>query len=173
MKRILIALLIVLFFGAGANLVAEEAGSSGNFKFAWIDLEKVIQGYYKNEPIVAKLEKEKEEKEEEIKKLIEEIKVMEGKMALMTESGRRKQEKEIARKRLAVSTLIQEAERDLGLLEIAEMEKMIEEVKERAAKLAEKNGYTFIFLSNTILYKDPALDLTEKLLEELNKKKDD
>ncbi len=167
MKKILIALLIVLTFGAGANLFADEDAQ----KFAWIDLEKVIQGYYKTERLLADLEKKKEEKEEEAKKLIEEIKVMEGKLALMTESARRKQEKEIARKRLAASTMIQEAERDL-LMESAEIEKaVIGEVEKHATALAKKNGYTFIFLGNTIIYKDPALDLTDKLLEVLNKEK--
>lgn len=173
MKKTLIALLIILFFGAGENLIAEEAVPSGNSKFAWVDLKKVIQGYHKTEPIVERLEKAKQRKEDEIKKLVDEIKIMEAKVGLMNESGRRQQEKEIAQKRLAASTLIQEAERDLNLLEFTEMEKVIGEIKERAAELAKESGCTFIFLSEALLYKDPALDLTEKLLEELNKKKDD
>ncbi len=168
-KTIVIVLVLSLAVLLGGLKAFADEDSQ---KFAWIDLEKVIQGYHKTEPIVAKLEKEKDKKEGEVKKLIEEIKMMEGKLALMTESARRKQEKAIAKKRLAASTLIQEAERDLSLLEVNEMEKVIEEVKKRAAELAEEGGYIFIFLSNTIIYKDPALNLTDKLLEVLNKKKD-
>lgn len=166
MRKTIALILAAFLISAGGGVMADE------LKFGWVDLEQVFRGYYKTEKTLDSLEEEIKQKEAEVKKLVEEIRQMEAAKELMREDERLKQEKEIVKKKLAANTLRQKAERELGQQIIIEKGKLLEEIIEKIEELARRESYTFIFrgeLPEIVLYKDPSLDLTNRVLKEVNK----
>ena len=151
-------------------IVAGEGAETGSgYSFAWVDLQKVMKAYYKTDAMLEKFEKEKAAKEDEIKGMVGEIEKMEGELLLLTKAAREAKEDEILKRKVAVNTKIEEAEKELSAQSISKQGELVEDVMAVAEMLARKEGYTFIFRAEGLLYKDPALDLTDRVIGELNK----
>ena len=163
---ILVAFSLVAAFVSDAS--AEES-SPGRMKYGWVDLKKVMKGYYKTEEMLVQFEKEKEAKEAEVKKLVEEIENMEAGLLLLNDTARREKEEKILKKKISVNMMIQEAEQELGTQSIIKQGKLLEDIIKEAEALARKEGYTFIFRGEILIYKDPALECTDQIIAELNK----
>lgn len=167
-SKIILALLIMLLAGSGmAN--AEEGQIAEGMKIGWIDLDQVFRGYHKTEKVLSDLEKSVETKEDEIKKVAQKIETLEQEKFLLSESGRREKEEEINEQKIALIKLQRESEIDLNQKVMTEKGKLLDEILEIVAKKAEAEGYTFIFRKALMVYADPDLELTEDILEELNK----
>jgi Skp family chaperone for outer membrane proteins len=167
-KNIVILVVFSLVAVFASSLLAEES-SSNQIKFGWVDLKMVMKNYYKTEEVLSQFEKEKAVKEAEVKKLVDEIENMEAGLSRLSDTARREKEEEILKKKISVNAMIQEAEQELGNKSMAKQGKLLEEIIAQAEILARKEGYTFIFRGDMLIYKDPALECTNRIITELNK----
>ncbi len=163
---ILVAFSLIAAFVSNAS--AEES-SPGRMKYGWVDLKQVMKSYYKTEEMLVQFEKEKEAKEAEVQKLVEEIENMEAGLLLLNDAARREKEEEILKKKISVNAMIQEAEQELGSQSIIKQGVLLKDIIKEAEILARKEGYTFIFRGEVMIYKDPALECTDQIIAELNK----
>lgn len=170
MMKIFSLLLVPLLLFAGAGICpAEEKAASEPGRIAWIDLPRVMKGYYRAEEMVAEFEKEKAEKEAEVQKLVAEIERLEGEMLLLSDQARATRHEEILKKKISVNALIEEAERALSLQSAARQGKLLEEISAAAAEVARREGYVYVIRGDVLLYRDPAREVTDGVIAVLNR----
>ena len=169
MRNIILIIISLVFITTSAPSMLAEEATPGRMKYGWVDLKQVMKEYYKTEEMLVQFEKEKEAKEAEVKKLVEEIENMEAGLLLLNDAARREKEEEILKKKISVNQMIQEAEQELGTQSIIKQGMLLEDIIKEAEILARKEGYTFIFRGEVLIYKDPALECTDQIIAELNK----
>ena len=103
--------------------------------------------------------------------MVEEIEKMEAELILLNEKARLAKEEDIVKKKIAANRMINEAEQELGAQSLIKQGKLMADIIKVAEDLAAREGYTFIFRAEGLLYKDPALDCTDRIIMELNKGK--
>ncbi|MEA1927534.1 MAG: OmpH family outer membrane protein [Candidatus Auribacterota bacterium] len=169
MRRTILILISLIFIITSATRASAEESSPERGKYGWVDLKKVMKTYYKTEEMLAQFEEEKAAKEAEVTKLVEEIEKMEGKLLLLSKTARKEKEEAILRKKMEVNAMIQEAEQELGNKSRLKQETLLKDIIAVSDELADEGGYTFIFRGEVLLYKDPALDITDRIIAILNK----
>ena len=175
MKRMVMVVLLMVLTASAGMAEGGKPEVKAELKLGWVDLEKVFRGYYKTKATLAGLEADVNKKEGDLKELMEEIKKLqadlESSREVLSEGGKEKQEKLIEEKKLKASQLKKEGELELGREIMVEKGKLLEEIIEAVEKVGKAEGYTFIFrgeLPELVLYKEPVLDITEKVLAEIN-----
>ena len=132
------------------------------FQKAQNELDSVIAGYQK--------------KEEELRKEIEDLQdELERQRLVLSETKRKEKEQELTQKQKVyqdwyTSTFV-------GPQSLLEQERqkrsrpILDKILTTCKKVGQANGYTFVFDSaaGSLLYGDAAFDLTDKVLEDLNK----
>ena len=94
---------------------------------------------------------------------------MDAGLLLLNTKARAEQEEKILKSKMAVNTLIQESEQELGKQSMLKQDKLLKDIIAVSDKLAAREGYTFIFRGEVLLYKDPALDCSDQIIAILNK----
>ncbi|OQX53081.1 MAG: hypothetical protein B5M53_07390 [Candidatus Cloacimonas sp. 4484_209] len=163
-----IAFIMFIFF---ANLDAAE-------KIGYIDSEKIINGYKGISGLriqfnkqVAEWEKEAQDKKVEIDKLKDELK---DEKLMLSDEMKRKKEKEIEDKQKDYEDFIKRIWGEGGESEKKHEELLkpvIEKISNVLEKIGNEDGYTMIFdiSKGNIVYAKSGLDLTDRVLEEINR----
>lgn len=165
----------VLFLAMIFAIVLQAPAFAADLKVAVIHMERLKKtsepGKYIAEELKKKLDpmvKERQQLEEELKRLSEEFK---NKSAAYSLDTKREKELELKRKFRDLEDL----RRDLQQKAIAEDKTMsapvLELMQQTAQKYIEEHGYdlVFEFQQSGLLYLDKGLDITEPLIEEVNK----
>jgi len=169
MRNIILVIISIIFITTSVSAAVAEESTSEPAKFGWVDLKKVMTEYYKTEEMLAQFEDEKAAKEAEVTKLVEEIEKMDAGLLLLSTKARAEQEEKILKKKMAVNMMVQQAEQELGNESLLKQEELLKDIIAVSDELAAKEGYTFIFRGETLLYKDPALDCSDRIIAILNK----
>jgi Skp family chaperone for outer membrane proteins len=169
MRNIILIIISLIFITTSVSTALAEESTPGPAKFGWVDLKKVMTEYYKTEEMLAQFEDEKAAKEAEVTKLVEEIEKMDAGLLLLSTKARAEQEEKILKKKMAVNMMVQQAEQELGNQSLLKQEELLKDIIAVSDKLADREGYTFIFRGETLLYKDPALDCSTQIIAILNK----
>lgn len=164
MKKLLILVLAGCFMVSGLVY-------SADYKFGFVDFEKVFNEYYKTKAEDTKLKAELEAKKQELDKKREEINKLRDSSELLGEEAKKAKEKEIRDKIKELDELRKQAQE--GLMEERNKKwlEIFNEIRGIAGKYGKDKGYTFIFDDKALVYKADGMDLTEELIKILNKGK--
>jgi outer membrane protein len=171
MKKTLdrMACLMVLAMTAVAPAWAKET------KLAHVNLQKALNestaGAKAKEELKQEFERFEAElnaKQEEIKKLKEEI---EKKGSVWTKEAREAKEREALSKGQELQKQYVQYSEELNKKKLQREEKILEELRDVIRRLAKEGGYTFVFESSMggILYSPDEADLTDEVIKEYNK----
>lgn len=172
--RSIICFLVVLTF---ALTTTSSVAAKSKLKFAYIDLQKVIQSVEKGKSAKSSFEKEflkkkkaLEGKQKEIKKLTAEF---ERKSLVMNEDTRRKRRAELQNMMVEYHNLLQKSQVDMQTRERELMAPIIEEVREVLADLGKQRGYDLVLEKNesAVLYAPDGSNITDEVIEIFDKKK--
>lgn len=188
MKNSISSLVAIAAFAAFA-----VGATAQTVKVAVVDMAKLYDTHYKTVEQNAKIQADDQKAQEEVEKmnkdgnaLVEEYKGLNDQLnnpALSTEAKNKAQDtaqkklEQIQTKQREVQTFIQNTRNTLGqrlntfrALMLEEISKVAAEVAKRkgATVLLDRAGPTAIGISN-IIYVDPAYDITEDVLKEINK----
>ena len=171
-----IALFVLLVFPAGMTSGKEQV-KAAELKIGYIRLEEIFQSYYRTEQVLGQLKTELQAKEEEIRKLGEEIKQMEGEMYLLSPEGKKKKEAVVKARKLQFRRIKQESEVLISDKILAAKEKLYQEIVRVVKEKGRARGYAFVFTEKVmnyplIIYGAPGCDLTDEVLGELNRGQD-
>jgi outer membrane protein len=166
MKRFIVALIMVLALPMAA-LAAEGT------KFGSVDIQKVLlmsdAGKEAKDQLsqkASKYEAEKNSKEGELKKLKGEL---ESQGAVLNESARAGKERDYQQRLKDYQRFLKDAQEDLQSKNDEFTGRIVDEILKVAQEFGRKNGYTAIFVrSDTLIYLDPAADLTDEVLKAFN-----
>jgi outer membrane protein len=189
MNKMIRTLLTLAAFGAGSTaLFAQPA-----VKLLVVDMAKVYDNHYKTEEANAKFrdaEQKAQEQVEELNKqgqsMVDEYKDLmeQSKNTVLTTEARAKAESEAAKKleeiknkQNEVQTFRTNTQRSLQQRIKTHRDLLLEEITKTVADLAKQKGATLVvdksgptlFGISAVLYSDPAYDITDEVLKEVNK----
>ncbi|HPQ66166.1 MAG TPA: OmpH family outer membrane protein [bacterium] len=170
MRTLAIALGGVLGFAAAA------AAAEGTGRVGWVDTERVFKEYYRTEEMLGEsspLVREKERTEAKIEEVRAGIEAMERdleqKALLLNETALAKKKEAIFREQLTLRQLVREAEVQLQGRIMEVTQELSEEIQAKIAVFAREQGYSYILRGEVLFYKDPALEITDQVLEVINR----
>ncbi|MFO7744159.1 MAG: OmpH family outer membrane protein [Psychroflexus sp.] len=167
MKKIILSLAVVV-----------TLMSCNQEKTAYVDNTVLIQDYYKMKSTEARFEKKSQALSDELDSVAgefqKEVQEFQEGMDRMSTANREKRQNELMQKQQMLQQRQQQKSQMLRQESDQAIDSLISEVKDLVAEYGEERGYAYIFGSNesaNIMYAKEGLDITEDVLEELNKTK--
>lgn len=168
-RSILAAALLLLPFTAGDGAWAAEG-----LKIGVVNVEKVLENSTTGKAVQAELKAQKDKLEGDLKQRANEIQEMEKRLqreaAVMSKESREEKEREFRIKTSDFQALQKKYRGDLQELERKLMSELKKDIEGLLADIGKRDGYTLIISNLGVLYNQPAVDLTDRLIQELNAK---
>ena len=156
--------------------IALSAQASAQLKIGFMNSDRVLQEYKPFQEIegeykrfVSQMEKEFAMKENEFKSLVDKLQTQN---AILSDVAKAGMQRDIESKRSELEQFVQEVNSPGGRIERknAELsEPIFKEVDAVLRRVAKSEGYDFVFNSKGIAYAKEEHDITQKVLDELNK----
>ncbi|WBL22383.1 OmpH family outer membrane protein [Zunongwangia sp. HRR-M8] len=156
--------------------VAISLISCNQEKTAYVDTTRVIQDYKEMKDVESKFEARRDSLTQLItgpqQQFQKEVQEYQQGMSSMSASQRQAKEQELQQKGQQLQQQQQMIGQQLRTDSDSAIEEVVDKVKDFVADYGKENGYTYIFGSNesaNIMYAKEGLDITDEVLEELNK----
>jgi len=166
MKRIILFVACALFLATPA--LAQKIG--------YVDLQKALNmstvGQKAKDEISGKFKSYQDElnsRQEELKKLKEDL---EKQSILLSEDARAAKERDFQRKLKDFQRFAKDVEEELQQKDAFHTRQILEQLQEIIGDIGKAEGYTVILerTESSVLYGDPSVDLTDRVIKELNSK---
>lgn len=145
-------------------------------KTAYVDNTVLIQDYHKMKSTEAKYDKKSKKFSEELDAVAmefqKEVQEFQENQGSMSAAKREEEQNRLMQKQQQLQQQQQHRSQALRQESDQAIDSLIKEVRDFVEDYGEENGYTYIFGSNesaNIMYAKDGLDITEEVLEELNK----
>lgn len=171
-KRVLLTLLLILLC---VGVLSQFAGAAVMEKTGFVDVEKIFQEYAKKKDLEAKLQAEGEVKRQQLAEKRQELeelqKEYEAQKLLLTEEAKRERQEEINKKSEALKEFLDKISNQMKEKENQYTQEILSDIRKKIEEIAKKEGYIYILDRQCLLYAapDPELDLTQRIIDELNK----
>ena len=149
---------------------------SEEFKIGYVDAQKVLDESKLGEQVKESLneyvqsrQKIVDIEETELKKLEEDLS-KQG--AVLSPEAKQDKEEQLQRKYMEYQRKVGELQKEIQLRRTEKLEEFNKNLEKIVKALGEKDGYSMILnnpASNTVVYSKPSLDLTERLIQEIDK----
>ncbi|MFQ6092002.1 MAG: OmpH family outer membrane protein [bacterium] len=172
------SLLWAVTLGFGMLLVPSVRGRAADLKIGYIDSQRIFRSYKGTADAQAKLDREVaewEKKAEAMKKEVEDLqKELDAQSLLLSEEKKREKEQTLQAKYAEYQQFVTSIWGPQGeaIRSNEELTKpIIEKIDAILKKIGEEENYTFIFdaVGGGLVYAKPTFDLTDQVIEELNK----
>jgi len=164
-KRVL-GLVVIMLFTLGIFCVTAQAEG---LKVGYIDVSTVFDEYKRTVDSDEALEKETQGKQEEREKKASKIKRMMDELELLSEKGRQEKQVEIDKKVDELKGYDMQTRRNLRKKRDEMVTDILKEIDDVVKEYAENNGFDLILNDTVLLYKKDAMNITQNILEILNK----
>ncbi|MBU1154033.1 OmpH family outer membrane protein [bacterium] len=167
MKNIVLSCTILLLLLV-SNLQADS------IKIAYVDMTQVFDQILETKTVTEALSKEVEDKREEISKRQKEIEKTEKELKeaiMLNEKEKNKREIVINQKKEELQKFADEARNSLLKKEQEQTQKIVKAISKVIENIAIKEDINLVLDKSVVLYGIDEIDLTQKIIEILNKKK--
>lgn len=165
MKRLILVLggvfLCFAFLTTGVFAAAE--------KFAYVDLSRLFGEYGKTKTYDKTLNDKQTAYDAEREKKINEIKQFQEKMNLLSEKEKEAKKTELEEKIKTLQEFDRQKQTDLRKEFSDKKVELVKDIEDVVKQYAEKEGFSFVFNEAGIAYNAKSLDITDKVLDILNK----
>lgn len=162
-------LLLVVLVAAGLTSCNEQ-------KTAYVDTTRLIQEYTEMQEVEAEFTTKSDRVKGELDSLArsfqQEVQEYQQNMGTMSTAERQETEERLMRKQQSIQQQQQQMGNQLRQESDVVIDSIVEKVKGYVREYGKENDYTYIFGSNesaNIMYAEEGLDITEEVLEKLNK----
>jgi len=162
--------IMILVIAGMVSMLSFSGLGYAEYKFGYVDINKVFNNYQKTIEADKALEKEQEKKQKEREKLISEIRKLKDEMELLSDEKKKEKQEQINRNIKELQEFDRQTRNELLKQRDDAAKEIIEELDKVIKEIGRKEGYTFIFNERFILYGEETHDLTDKVLKILNKK---
>ncbi len=153
-----------VFLGSVLAVPAFAAG-----KMAYVDLSQAFDQYGKTRDYDEALSAAQQEKEKDLEQVANEIKGLEDKMSLLSEKEKAAKQKELEERSNKLRQMSQEIALDLRRQRDEKLKEILQDIEKVVQTYAQKNGYDFIFNDRVLLYGAASADVTQDIVDQLNK----
>ena len=155
-------LVAAALFGWGAPASAE------GWKVGYVDLGDVLDRYEKTQAAEHMLKQKGEQKEAQMKAQVDELQRLAEQLELMEDRAREARIRQLEEKRDAVKRFRLNTARDLQSERNAILEQIGKEIDQAVQQYASSNGFAMIFDKRSLLYGQPAINVTDDIVNMLN-----
>ena len=164
MKRVITVVAIAVF-----GLVFLAAAAYAADKFAYVDIMRVASEYNKAKDYNKSMDQKATEYEGEIDKKLEDIKQFQDKMNLMNDKEKEAKKTELEKKVKDIQEYRRQKEVDLRKEDFDNTKEVVADIKDAIKRHAEKEGYSMVFDDRALVYEGKGTDITDNIIEILNK----
>jgi Skp family chaperone for outer membrane proteins len=164
MKRASVALLVAIFclgLWVRPSLAAD--------KFAYIDLSRTFSEYGKTKDYDKVLTDKEGAYSGEREKKVNDIKQFQDKMNLLSDKEKETKKGDLENKIKTLQDYDRQKQTDLRKEQDEKMKEILKDIEEAVKQYSEKEGYTFVFNDRVLVYQNKSLDITDKIIEIINK----
>ena len=148
---------------------------AGDFRVGVVDTERILRESTPAVKAEKKIEKEFSSRDQEIKKITKQMKDLQALLdkegVTMPDVERRNKERELANLNVNQQRLQREFSEDLNLRKNEELTIVLEQANKAIQAIAEREKYDLIL--QEAVFRNPNIDITEKVLEYLSSEKSD
>ncbi|MCD5397503.1 OmpH family outer membrane protein [candidate division NPL-UPA2 bacterium] len=176
MKTVIAFFVVVSLLGLGLAVEVRARGESPEgvrLKIGYVDIARAIDGHPKVQEAEEFLRKEQEAKQKKLEEKREEIGKLEAELrareALLKEEERERRVGIIEEKKRAWGQLFREYDLDIRSRVIEKRREMFAEIRQVVESFGKEKGYTLILDSRQIIFSLEGLDVTDEVIELLNR----
>ncbi len=144
-------------------------GEAAEFRIGYVDTERILRESEQAVQSEQKIEKEFSVRDQEIKKLIKQVKELQASLdkegSKISDSTRRIKERELANLNLQLQTQQREFREDLNLRKNEELAQVLAKADKAIKTIAESEDYDVIL--QEAVYRNPRVDITDRVLKYL------
>ena len=141
---------------------------AAELKIGYVNLAKVFDGYQRTKVSDAALEKQGKEKEAELEARMNELKKLRQSLELLNDQARESKTKDIEEKADELQRFRNSSARDLSRERDKIAKNILKEIQDGIDAYAKRNGFSIVLDSRSLLYGQPAYDITDEVLAALN-----
>ncbi len=160
-------------FGVTAGIIFGAMVFLGNAfaadKLGYVDLSRIFSEYTKTKEYDKVLNDKQAAYEAERDKKVNEVKQLQDKMNLLNDKEKEAKKPALEDKIKALQDYDREKQTDLRKEQDEKMKELLKDIEAVVKQHAEKEGYTLIFNDRVLVYQSKALEITDKIIEALNK----
>ncbi|NQU73455.1 MAG: OmpH family outer membrane protein [Candidatus Omnitrophica bacterium] len=165
MKKVLAILVIGVFlFGWLVCAYAKDA------KMAYVDLDRVFEGYQKTKLAYKDLDNKLKNKEKKRKKMVDGIRRLKDEFELLSDKGKEEKQMAIDDRISSLNEFDRKAKDEFKKERINAIRDISNEIDIVIQGHGKKNDYDYIFSSRSLVFGRDAHDITKEILKILNKK---
>jgi outer membrane protein len=138
-------------------------------KLAYVDLSKIFSEYAKTKEYDKSLKDKEGVYTADRDKKVDEIKGFQDKLNLLSEKEKDAKKKELEDKIQSLREYDVKKQTELRKEQDAKMKEILKDIEDTVKKYAEEQGYTLVFNDRVLVYQTKSLDITDKIIERLNK----
>ncbi len=166
MKKLAVVLCGVVFSLALFTCKAQAAD-----KLGYIDLSRTFSEYSKTKVYDKTLSDKEKIYTDERDKKVADLKTFQDKLTLLNDKEREAKKDELQNKVKAFQDYDRTKQGDLRKEQEEKMKEILKDIEETVKKYAEKEGYTLIFNDRVLVYQTKTMDITNQIIELINKGK--
>ena len=137
-------------------------------KIGYVSIARVFEGYQRTKNSDAVLEKKGKQKEAELEGRVAELKKLRQNLELMADDAKEAKTREIEEKTDELQRFRNATARDLGRERDQIAKELLKEIQQTIEQYGTKNGFVMILDDRSLLYGQPAYDITDEILKALN-----
>jgi outer membrane protein len=141
---------------------------AGDIKIAYVDLSTVFDGYQKTKEFDAVLQSQGQAFQKQRDGMIQKIQDAQSKLDLMKDTQKSAMQDDITKQKNNVLAFDREKGAELTKKRDDKVREILAEIQNIVTDLAKKEGYTYVLNSRVMIYGDPQLNVTDKVLKTLN-----
>ena len=166
--RFTIGLAVLLLLAAGPAFSADPV------KIGVVDLQKILETSNSGKAAQNELKAQRGKMQADMKQRGNEIQEIEGRMQreamVMSKETREEKERELRIKASDLQAMQKKYRSDLQDLERRLMGQLQKDISDLVGEIGKKEGYQLIVSNIGVLYSQPAMDITSRLIQDLNAK---
>lgn len=138
-------------------------------KFGYVDLSRTFSEYGKTKDFDKVLSDKETAYNTEREKKVNDVKQFQDKMNLLSDKEKETKKAELGTKIKGLQDFDRERQTDLRKEQDEKMKEILKDIEEAVKQYAEKEGYTMVFNDRVLVYQSKNLDITDKIIEIINK----
>jgi len=138
-------------------------------KLAYVDLSRIFSEYAKTKDYDKLLGDKENAYNTERDKKINDVKQLQDKMNLLSDKEKEAKKPDVEAKVKALQDFDREKQTDLRKEQDERMKELLKDIEEAVRQYAQKEGYTLVFNDRVLVYQAKTLDISDKVIDIINK----
>ncbi|MDD2751723.1 MAG: OmpH family outer membrane protein [Candidatus Omnitrophica bacterium] len=138
-------------------------------KFGYVSIDRIGDAYLKAKEYMKILEDKEKGFTDEIDKKRNEVKAFQDKINLLSDKEKEAKNTELENKIKSLQDLVREKQSDLRKEQVDKTIELSKDIKNAIDKYASKENFTLVFDAAALAYQPKGMDITDKIIDILNK----